>query len=166
MDDALRALRLGSASERIAAARLVAGTATKANVSELDRIRRRELDHYVQQAIDEAIMAARTRPAAVPRPDGPPWEVADAATQLDEEMYALALGATTKSFVHELRPSIGLARLALSHRDLASAVGHVERMDRLLDAMERPITQLTVPVASRLPTPRSSTLKDTVAPLS
>ena len=134
-DRLLKQLRVGATSERLAAARHLAQFATSNDVEVLERARRRELDHYVSVAIDEAIALATPRP---PRPSDPTDPVDDALEDQpwDDEVYAQALRAATTSLVHELRRPLGLARLAVERNDLRATSAFVERMDRLLDAME------------------------------
>jgi signal transduction histidine kinase len=135
-DEVLRQLRLGTSAERLAAARLLRDQATPTEVPSLQTIRRRELDHYVQQAIDDAIAAASTRApraqAPQPSPDDhleeQPW---------DDATYAAALRAATTSFAHELRRPLGLALLAVDRADLARVTAYLERMQRLLNAMDK-----------------------------
>jgi signal transduction histidine kinase len=137
--DALRQLRLGSTPERLAAARLLVARATVSEIDALVRARRREMDHYVQRAIDEAIAEAPERPARMP----PPKDRSDEGLvhqPPDDEAYARALRATTTSLVHELRRPLGLARLAAGHGDVHTTSTYLDRMDRLLDAMEHLVT--------------------------
>jgi signal transduction histidine kinase len=134
-DEILRQLRLGTSAERLAAARLLRDIATSTEVVPLQTIRRRELDHYVQQAIEDAIAAARERQPRSPSHrqssddhlDEPPW---------DDDAYAAALRAATTSFGHELRRPLGLALLAVDRADLGSVKAYLERMQRLLNAMD------------------------------
>lgn len=134
--EALRQLRLGNTQERLAAARHLESRATSAEVDALAQIRRREMDHYVDRAIEQVIGQARER---LPRIAQPPTSQDDLleAQPWDDETYANALRAATTSLVHELRRPLGLARLAADHQDITKASLFLDRMERLLDAMEQ-----------------------------
>ena len=136
VDEALRQLRLGNAPERLAAARLLGQRATQSEVDALVRIRRREMDHYVERSIDDAIAQAETRGPRAPHSAAEAGETME-EQPWDDEAYVRALSATTASLVHELRRPLGLARLAAGHEDVAKTVVYLERMERLLDAMEQ-----------------------------
>jgi signal transduction histidine kinase len=136
LEEALRRLRLGSTIERLAAARLLGQEASPTETGALQAIRRRELDHYVQQAIEEAIRASSDRPPRLlsahtvhdDHPEEQPWE---------DATYAKALRASTTSLAHELRRPLGLALLAVGRADLAGVNAYLERMERLLNAMDK-----------------------------
>jgi signal transduction histidine kinase len=97
------------------------------------------MDHYVQRAIDEAVSEAAERPARTsPSEPGTDEGLEDQAW--DDETYTRALRATTTSLVHELRRPLGLARLAAGHGDVATTSTYLDRMERLLDAMEHLVT--------------------------
>jgi signal transduction histidine kinase len=134
--ESLRQLRLGNAPERLAAARSLTAQATRSDVASLQRIRQREMDHYVQRAIDDAISEARTRPSASTMQDD--YSIVETVAQADwdEEAYGQALRATTASLVHELRGPLGLANLSADRGDTTQTKAYLARMDRLLDAME------------------------------
>jgi signal transduction histidine kinase len=136
--EALRQLRLGTAAERLAAARLLAEIGTPTELSALRGIRRRELDHYVQLGIDEAIEASRGRTPRVVVHAEPDDHLEDGPW--DDAIYSQALRAVTISFAHELRRPLGLALLAAGRADFGSVVPYLERMQRLLKAMEKLVT--------------------------
>ena len=137
--DALRELRLGHTRDRLTAARVLGDCATVSEVDALTRARRREMDHYVQRAIDEAIAQARARPPRVVPEQGATDEGLE-EQQWDDETYARALRATTTTLVHELRRPLGLARLAIGHGDVQTVSQYLDRMERLLGAMEHLVT--------------------------
>ncbi len=133
--EVFRLLRVGSSDERLAAARLLGEDATQSETQTLEGIRRRELDHYVQQAIDDAIGRSRDRASRVPQAgasddhlDEPPW---------DDALYVRALRSVTISFAHELRRPVGLASAAAARSDLDGVNAYLDRLKRLLNAMEQ-----------------------------
>jgi signal transduction histidine kinase len=133
--EAFRLLRVGGTDERLAAARLLGEAATRSETQTLEDIRRRELERYVRQAIDEAIRRSRERSPRVPQApsvddhlDEQPW---------DDVLYARALRSVTMSFAHELRRPVGLASAAAARSDLDGVNAYLERLKRLLNAMEQ-----------------------------
>jgi signal transduction histidine kinase len=143
VEEALRLLRVGTATERLGAARLLLGEATATETPALEAIRRRELDRYVQQAVDEAIRASRDRPPRVP-PQQDSYDDSLDELPWDDATYSQALRAATTSLGHELRRPLGLARLAADRGDLGSVNNYLDRMARLLNAMEL-LVRLTDP---------------------
>ncbi len=94
------------------------------------------MDHYVERSIDDAIAQAETRTPRAPHSAAETGETME-EQPWDDEAYVQALSATTASLVHELRRPLGLARLAAGHEDVPKTVVYLERMERLLDAMEQ-----------------------------
>ena len=123
---AMRLLRVGSTDERLSAARLLRGWAGPAEVDQLRRARRRELDHYVKIAIDDALASASSRQRAGR------WRSAASPPV----PHADALEAATATVLHEIRPILALARLAADRRDLALTTARLDQMHRTLLALE------------------------------
>jgi signal transduction histidine kinase len=127
LSEALHLLRVGSADERLSAARLLREWATPSDVDQLRRARRRELDHYVRIAIDDALAAASSRQARVARRRSP---ITEPIAPPD------ALETATATVLHEIRPVLGLARLAAGRGDLETTTARLDQMHRTLAALE------------------------------
>jgi signal transduction histidine kinase len=126
--NALRVLRTGRTDERLSAARLLQNRATVAELRELARASRRELDHYVRVAIDEAAEAAAGRDIT--------HVVGDVDPEADATTPAGALASVTASLVHELRPVLGLARLSAGKGDMEATLRRLDQLHRILDVFE------------------------------
>jgi signal transduction histidine kinase len=136
-DEALRLLRLGTASERLEAARALVHQATPQDIQRLRNARQREPDSYVLVALDSAITAA-TR--SLPEPPEDEQDPVDKELVRDED-YARGFEQATLMVVHELGTSIGLVRSA-ARSELRSFDGsrterRLDRLSGLLDAIER-----------------------------
>lgn len=134
---ALHLLRTGRTGERAAAARLLADWGTQADVPALTQACRRELDHYVVRAIEEAIERSSARGRDPVRGvTGAP----SASPEAHEDPESRALREATSMLVHELQLVVGQARLA-AERELALVEGNdttqvLKRLADLLDAIE------------------------------
>jgi len=134
---ALHLLRTGRTGERAAAARLLADWGTEAEVPALAQACRRELDHYVVKAIEEAIERSAARGRA---PVRGVTGAASASSEAHEDAESRALREATSMLVHELQLVVGQARLA-AERELALVEGNetthvLKRLADLLDAIE------------------------------
>lgn len=127
LSEAMRVLRVGSSDQRLSAARLLREWAGPSEVDQLRRARRRELDHYVRIAIDDALASASSRQERIARRRGAGTEVAP---------HADALEIATATVLHEIRPVLGLARLAAGQGDLAGTTERLDQMHRILVALE------------------------------
>lgn len=134
--EALRLVRLGTASERLAAARSLLDQAVAEDEPALVRAREREPDSYVLVALDAAIgQFSREEP---PESPGPSPLDGDRAR---DDAYARATEDVTRTIVHELRRFVGLVRIAARGevRDFDGSRTHaeLERLSSLMDAVER-----------------------------
>lgn len=139
-EEALRLLRVGSATERGDAARALGALATAEDLATLRLARNRELDHYVRSALDDAIVRARERVSDAGE-EPPAVESEPEIAQTRSDIYAQALQETSYRIVHELRKVAGFVRdsafeefedfaVSRTYRDL-------ETLQALLDAVER-----------------------------
>lgn len=136
-DEALQALRLGSASERLEAARVLAETAVPADLRRLTSARLREVDHYVTVALDAAIRRASLQTTATPTPEDTPID----ESLLRSEEYSRGFKEALLMVVHELGTSIGRVRSAarseLDAFDGSRTEARLEHLDDLFAALER-----------------------------
>jgi signal transduction histidine kinase len=136
-DEALQALRRGSASERLEAARVLAEIATPADLRRLVSARQREVDHYVTVALDDAIRRASQQSASTPATDEAPID----ESLLRSEEYARGFKEALLMVVHELGTSIGrvrsAARTELDNFDKSTTRSRLEHLDDLFAAVER-----------------------------
>jgi len=135
--EALRLLRLGTASERLEAARYLSETASPGDLRRLTTARQREVDHYVTVALDEAIRLA-SRATASELPQGE--EAVDEAQLLGDE-YARGYREAMLTVVHELSTSVGRVRSAATNEipkfDDSTTRRRLDRVEGLLHAVER-----------------------------
>jgi signal transduction histidine kinase len=149
LEEALRAVRLGTTTERMAAADALSEIATIRELPSLELIRSRELDHYVRAAIDRAIGAAGRRLPLLPEP---PEEIGDVDS--DEVsaagIRAAAIRETTARIVHELNRVVGKvggeASLEIEQYDESRTRASIERLISLIDAVDRLSRAAAVPV--------------------
>lgn len=130
-------LRGGTVSQRLSAARTLAGVATRGDLPNLQDRRRVETNSWVRSAIDTAI--ARVTMGKVQEHAGV-WASTPADPTI-EEVHAIAIRESTRMLVHDARPLLQRVEVAAKHAisqyegsatDLA-----VGRLRELFQAMER-----------------------------
>jgi signal transduction histidine kinase len=135
--DALRMLRLGTASERLEAARFLALHAKPSDLKRLQSASQREADYYVGVALNEAIKVISNTLVESPLPDEE--ELDEALVRVDE--YARGYREATLMVVHELSTTVGRIRSAargeIADFETSVTQTRLDRLEGLIAAVEK-----------------------------